>query len=91
MDSKVARDSRRALIAATLRLTPEERLQAFLRHCRLMIALSSRWAGSFQRTAAEAVRTKGPGESALLMLDAVAVLRGQAVRYALVGAMAASA
>lgn len=31
MDSKVARDSRRALIAATLRLTPEERLQAFLR------------------------------------------------------------
>jgi hypothetical protein len=39
MDSKVARDSRRALIAATLRLTPEERLQAFLRHCRLMMAL----------------------------------------------------
>jgi hypothetical protein len=40
MDSKVARDSRRALIAATLRLTPEERLHAFLRHCQLMMALN---------------------------------------------------
>lgn len=39
MDSKVARDSRAALIGAILRLTPEERLQAFLRHCRLMMAL----------------------------------------------------
>jgi hypothetical protein len=39
MDSKVARDSRQALIAATQRLTPQERLQAFLRHCRLMTAL----------------------------------------------------
>jgi hypothetical protein len=33
---------------------------------------------------------RGPGESALLMLDAVAVLRGQGVGYALIGAMAAS-
>jgi len=39
MESKVARESRQALIAATRRLTPEERLQAFLRHCRLMMAL----------------------------------------------------
>jgi hypothetical protein len=39
MESKVARDSRRALIAAIQRLTPEERLQAFLRHCQLMAAL----------------------------------------------------
>lgn len=39
MDSKVARDSRRALIAATLRLTPEERLHAFLQQCKLMAAL----------------------------------------------------
>jgi hypothetical protein len=39
MESKLARDARQALIAATQRLTPEERLQAFLRHSRLMMAL----------------------------------------------------
>ncbi|HVS75401.1 MAG TPA: hypothetical protein VHE11_00595 [Steroidobacteraceae bacterium] len=39
MESKLARDARQALIAATQRLTPEERLQAFLRHCRLMMSL----------------------------------------------------
>jgi len=39
MESKVARDSRSALIAAIRQLTAEERLQAFLRHCRLMMAL----------------------------------------------------
>jgi hypothetical protein len=36
------------------------------------------------------VRTKGPGESALLLLDAVAVLRKQGVGYAVIGALAAS-
>jgi hypothetical protein len=39
VESKLARGARQALIAATQRLTPEERLQAFLRHCRLMMAL----------------------------------------------------
>jgi hypothetical protein len=39
MESKVARESRQALIEATQRLTPEERLQAFLRRCRLTAAL----------------------------------------------------
>jgi len=39
MESKVARDSRSALIAAIRQLTAEERLQAFMRHCRLMMAL----------------------------------------------------
>lgn len=36
------------------------------------------------------MRTQGPGESALLLLDAVTVLRRQGVAYAVIGAMAAS-
>jgi hypothetical protein len=37
------------------------------------------------------MRAKGPGESALLLLDAVDVLTGEGVDYAVIGAMAASA
>lgn len=56
MDSKVARDSRQALIVATQRLTPEERLQAFLlRHCRLMMALHR--AGHEARSAERQLRS----------------------------------
>jgi hypothetical protein len=36
------------------------------------------------------MRTQRPGESALLLLDAVDVLRREGVRYAVIGAMAAS-
>jgi hypothetical protein len=36
------------------------------------------------------VRTKGPGESSLLLLDAVALLADEAVSYAVIGAMAAA-
>lgn len=36
------------------------------------------------------MRTKGPGESGLLLLDAVEVLEEEGARYAVVGAMAAS-
>lgn len=39
MDSKLAQEAERELIAATQRLTPEERLNAYLRHCRLMVKL----------------------------------------------------
>ena len=39
MDSKVAKDAERALIEATQRLSPEERLNAFLAHCRLVMEL----------------------------------------------------
>jgi hypothetical protein len=39
MESKLAREAKEALIAATQRLTPEERLDAFLAHSRLMVAL----------------------------------------------------
>jgi len=36
------------------------------------------------------VRTRGPGESALLLLDAVAVMAAEHIDYAVIGAMAAS-
>jgi hypothetical protein len=39
MESKIAREAERALIEATQRLSPEERLNAFLVHCRLMMDL----------------------------------------------------
>ena len=36
------------------------------------------------------MRTKGPGEAALLLLDVVALLRIEKIDYAVIGAMAAS-
>jgi hypothetical protein len=39
MESKLARDAERALIANTQRLSPEERLNAYLAHCRLVMEL----------------------------------------------------
>ncbi len=41
MKSKLAEESRKALIADVKRLTPEERLRAFVRHSKLMIELHS--------------------------------------------------
>jgi len=39
MQSKLARQARLELIAATQRMTPEERLKAFVEHCQAMMAL----------------------------------------------------
>lgn len=39
MESKLARHARLALVVENQKLTPEERLQAFLAHCRAMMAL----------------------------------------------------
>jgi hypothetical protein len=39
MESKLAREARAALAATIQRLTPEQRLNAFLQHCQLMAAL----------------------------------------------------
>jgi len=39
MKSKLATDAKRQLAAANLRLTPEQRLDAFVVHCRLMMDL----------------------------------------------------
>lgn len=39
MESKVAKDAERSLIEATQRLSPEERLNAHLEHCRLLMEL----------------------------------------------------
>lgn len=47
MDSKLARQAEKALVAATQALTPEQRLEAFVAHCRLMAELHA--AGARQR------------------------------------------
>ena len=39
MESKLAQHGKRALLEATQRLTPEQRLEAFVVHCRLMMEL----------------------------------------------------
>lgn len=39
MESKIAKEAERALIEATQRLSPEERLNAYLQHCRLVMEL----------------------------------------------------
>ncbi len=39
MESKLAQAAERALVEATQKLSPEERLNAFLTHCRLVTQL----------------------------------------------------
>jgi hypothetical protein len=39
MESKLAKEARLALLADARRLTPEQRLDAFLAHCQLMMEL----------------------------------------------------
>lgn len=39
MESKIAKEAERALVEATQRMSPEERLNAFLAHCRLVMEL----------------------------------------------------
>lgn len=39
MESELAQQARRELIEAMQRLTPEQRLNAFLTHCQLVMAL----------------------------------------------------
>jgi hypothetical protein len=39
MESKIAKEAERALVEATQRLSPEERLNAYLEHCRLVTEL----------------------------------------------------
>jgi hypothetical protein len=47
MESRVAQYSERSLLEAMRRLTPEERLNAFLEHCQLVMELYN--AGREQR------------------------------------------
>jgi hypothetical protein len=39
MESAIAKEAERALVEATQRLSPEERVNAFLAHCRLVMEL----------------------------------------------------
>jgi hypothetical protein len=52
MDSKLANESRRVLVASAKRLTREERLRAFVRHSKLVMDLAE---------AAKRARTKSRG------------------------------
>lgn len=52
MESKLAKEAERALVEATQRLSPEERLNAFLEHCRLVTELYE--AGQKMRAAEQA-------------------------------------
>jgi hypothetical protein len=55
MESKLANAAKMALLTATRRLTPEQRLNAFLAHCQLMMELYA--AGQKLRAAPEKPRT----------------------------------
>lgn len=71
MESKLAKEAERALIEATQRLSPEERLNAFLVHCRLIMDLYQ--AGRQMRVCAEATSCCwGSGLSMQLMTGDVA-------------------
>lgn len=39
MESRIAKEAERSLIEATQRLSPEQRLNAYLEHCRLVMEL----------------------------------------------------
>jgi hypothetical protein len=39
MESKLAKEAERMLVEATQRLSPEERMNAFVAHCRLVMDL----------------------------------------------------
>lgn len=55
MESKLAKEARLALLADARRLTPEQRLNAFLAHCQLMMELYA--AGQKIRASREKLRT----------------------------------
>jgi hypothetical protein len=55
MESKVAKEARLALLADARRLTPEQRLNAFLAHCQLVMELYA--AGQHIRSSQAKLRT----------------------------------
>ena len=93
MKSQLADAARRSLSDDVKRMTPEQRLAAFLAHCQLMAQLHecrrSRPATP-STTWCRGMRASAPGQSALLMADVAELLAKQGVRYAVIGAMAAA-
>jgi hypothetical protein len=53
-------------------------------------ALRGRQAPSSRCAAHRSMRTRGPGEAALLLMDVASMLRSESIDYAVIGAMAAS-
>ncbi len=92
MKSQLADAARRSLSEDVKRMTPEQRLAAFLAHCQLMAQLhvQAQPASSALDAWQRRMRTSAPGQSALLMADVAELLATQGVRYAVIGAMAAA-
>ena len=102
MHSKLALQAREAIHADLHLLTPEQRLEAFLMHCQLVMELSKSHAASESASICEEAarppapprrgvsRTTAAGQSALLLLDAIHHLAGLNLDYAVVGCMAAA-
>jgi hypothetical protein len=65
MESKLAKEAKLALLAAARRLTPEQRLNAFVAHCQLMMELYA--AGQQLRSPRKRKREseEAPGQSAV--------------------------
>jgi hypothetical protein len=58
MESRLAQQAEQALIEAAQRLTPEQRLAAFVAHCRLVDTLHR--AGDQARDSADSAETRAP-------------------------------
>jgi hypothetical protein len=67
MESKLANEAKLALLAAARRLTPEQRLNAFLAHCQLMMELHA--AGQKLRSVREKPRTCDAAETLTSCLE----------------------
>jgi hypothetical protein len=77
--SKLAQEARRSLLESGRRLTPAERLEAFVEHNELLGAVHQAGRAAEQRRVGRtsqkhSVRTQRPGQSALLFLNVVELL-----------------
>jgi hypothetical protein len=79
MRSQLAEAARCSLTEDVKRMTPEQRLAAFLAHCQLMAQLQS--AGGQSSNVLDewrqVMRTSVPGQSVLLMTDVAEILASQ--------------
>ena len=80
MESRLARQAEAELLETMRRMTPEQKLNAFLEHCQLVMELYT-LARNFARCRRDlTVRSTGPGQSALLLPDVVERLVADGVR-----------
>jgi predicted XRE-type DNA-binding protein len=84
--SRLSERARSALVESARRLTPEQRLDAMLEQTQLISELHAAGRSLGQI----AMRATRPGQSPLLLLDLIQVLKREGVEYAVVGALAAA-